>query len=395
MNKIKIFLVAAALLLSGQTFAQTTKATIQGEISISTANGLLGGTILNNIVLSYVDWTTCSGTGGIVYWNAGIPTCLNAGTNGYTLTMVSGIPQWTLPASQSANTVYAGPSSGSPAIPSFRALVGSDLPNPSASTLGGVQSAAAVSHQWINSISTSGVPQLSQPAFTDISGTLGLSTGGTGATSAANAIINLMPTPSRAGDIAYWNGTNWVTLPGNNSGSQYLNENASGVPSWAASSTAGVSSLNALTGAVTVTAGAGITVTTSSNIAVAVKDGYTSNTTCTITDQSGASLSITTNYCTYSTTNNTVTVIASISYPSTASGANALISLPVAVPNHGTFCSGVPFNVGGGVLALGAATCAITNTSTAGFYSLANGNRTANSTLSAGTFTFSLTYPAT
>jgi hypothetical protein len=47
------------------------------------------------------------------------------------------------------------------------------------------------------------------------------------------------------------------------------------------------------------------------------------------------------------------------------------------------------------VLALGAATCAITNTSTAGFYSLANGNRTANSTLSAGTFTFSLTYPAT
>ena len=96
MNKIKIFLVAAELLLSGQTFAQTTKATIQGEISSSTANGLLGGTILNNIVLSYVDWTTCSGTGGIVYWNAGTPTCLNAGTNGYTLTMVSGIPQWTL-----------------------------------------------------------------------------------------------------------------------------------------------------------------------------------------------------------------------------------------------------------------------------------------------------------
>jgi hypothetical protein len=43
------------------------------------------------------------------------------------------------------------------------------LPNPTASTLGGVQSAAAVSHNWINSISTSGVPVLSQPAAADLS----------------------------------------------------------------------------------------------------------------------------------------------------------------------------------------------------------------------------------
>jgi hypothetical protein len=46
------------------------------------------------------------------------------------------------------------------------------LPNPSAATLGGIQSAVAVSHQWINSISTSGVPALSQPAFADISGSV-------------------------------------------------------------------------------------------------------------------------------------------------------------------------------------------------------------------------------
>jgi hypothetical protein len=48
--------------------------------------------------------------------------------------------------------------------------VGMTLPPPSASTLGGIQSAAAVSHQWVNSISTLGVPALSQPAFADISG---------------------------------------------------------------------------------------------------------------------------------------------------------------------------------------------------------------------------------
>ena len=190
MKKIKIFLVVAAFLLSGQSFAQTTKSIIQGEISLSTANGLLGGTILNNIVLSYVDWATCSGTGGIVYWNAGTPTCLNAGTNGYTLTMISGVPQWTSPSPQSANTVYAGPSSGASSAPAFRALVGADLPNPSSSTLGGVQSVASVSHQWINSISTSGVPQLSQPAFTDISGTLAISAGGTNCTSASGTCVD-------------------------------------------------------------------------------------------------------------------------------------------------------------------------------------------------------------
>lgn len=62
-------------------------------------------------------------------------------------------------------------------------LAAGRLPNPSSSSLGGVQSAAAVSHQWINSISTSGVPALSQPAFTDISGTAQVGQGGTGVTS--------------------------------------------------------------------------------------------------------------------------------------------------------------------------------------------------------------------
>jgi hypothetical protein len=44
------------------------------------------------------------------------------------------------------------------------------LPTPTASTLGGVESLAQTAHQWINSISTSGVPAASQPAFSDISG---------------------------------------------------------------------------------------------------------------------------------------------------------------------------------------------------------------------------------
>jgi hypothetical protein len=74
-------------------------------------------------------------------------------------------------ANQNANLVFAGPASGVAATPTFRALSGADLPAPSASTLGGTESFAAVAHEWINAISTSGVPSAIQPAFADLSGT--------------------------------------------------------------------------------------------------------------------------------------------------------------------------------------------------------------------------------
>ncbi len=61
-----------------------------------------------------------------------------------------------------ATSVPAGGVSGT--------LLASNLPNPTSSNLGGVQSLAPTAHQWINAISTSGVPASSQPAFTDISG---------------------------------------------------------------------------------------------------------------------------------------------------------------------------------------------------------------------------------
>jgi hypothetical protein len=73
---------------------------------------------------------------------------------------------------QSANTVYAGPATGASAQPAFRALVGADLPTPGASSLGGVQSKTCSTSNWFNTLSTGGVLGCSQPAFTDITGTL-------------------------------------------------------------------------------------------------------------------------------------------------------------------------------------------------------------------------------
>jgi hypothetical protein len=110
--------------------------------------------------------------------------------------------------------------------PAFTDVSGSvaatQLPNPSATTLGGVESAAAVSHQWIASISTAGVPALSQPSAAD------LSDGNTGTGAVAHATSPAIATPTvtggtedvemlRAGDL-YNSGsvtvTNSVTTSG-------------------------------------------------------------------------------------------------------------------------------------------------------------------------------------
>lgn len=54
-----------------------------------------------------------------------------------------------------------------------RVLVGADLPNPSASSLGGTQSIAPVAHKFLTSISAFGVPAAAQPATTDLSDVVG------------------------------------------------------------------------------------------------------------------------------------------------------------------------------------------------------------------------------
>ena len=66
-----------------------------------------------------------------------------------------------------------------------------------------------------------------------VTGTLGYANGGCNATTQAACRTNVFPSTTRAGDIAYWNGTAWTTLAGNNSGTVVFSESSSGVPSWA------------------------------------------------------------------------------------------------------------------------------------------------------------------
>lgn len=81
------------------------------------------------------------------------------------------------------NKFYTQTGSGAASVaPGWNTITGADLPNPSSSTLGGVKSLAATTHQWINTISTAGAPSSTQPAFTDISGVCTIAQGCSGVT---------------------------------------------------------------------------------------------------------------------------------------------------------------------------------------------------------------------
>lgn len=170
--------------------------------------------------------TTVTGTAGgtVTSFSATVPTGFTQSVATATTT-----PALTIGLSnESANTVWAGPSSGAAAAPGFRSLVGSDLPFPSASSLGGIESFAPVSHQWVNSISGLGVPSASQPAFSDISGTLAAAqntsaaagsgtfsgpASGTGGTD--SEIVTVPFTPTRSGNVTIsWSGSMWNTGAG-------------------------------------------------------------------------------------------------------------------------------------------------------------------------------------
>lgn len=77
------------------------------------------------------------------------------------------------PANQFVNSPATAIASAGCAQPSFTNINGTvapnQLPSPTSTTLGGIESFAAVSHQWINQISTAGIPSATQPSLSDLS----------------------------------------------------------------------------------------------------------------------------------------------------------------------------------------------------------------------------------
>lgn len=122
----------------------------------SSANARLGvGTNGQCITSNGTDplWGACGGGSG---------TVTSVGLSLPSIFSVSGSPvttSGTLTATfstESNNVVFAGPSSGGAGLPTFRALIGADLPTPASTSLGGIKSLACGTGQFVNSISTAG-----------------------------------------------------------------------------------------------------------------------------------------------------------------------------------------------------------------------------------------------
>ena len=108
----------------------------------------------------------------------------------------------------------------------FGALAGQNsvlpaqLPNPSTAALGGVHASAAVANQWVNSISTTGAPQLSQPAFSNLLGTVAVAQLPVFAGSGTGHAAGIVPDPgATAGTSRYLREDgSWFAPPGGGGG---------------------------------------------------------------------------------------------------------------------------------------------------------------------------------
>ena len=266
----------------------TLRGATSGSVAISVPAAAGTGTVfqLPNTNGSLNQVLITDGSGNTSWASAGSATVSSVGLSMPGIFTVSGSPvtsSGTLTASlntQNANLVWAGPSTGPASAPTFRSLVGGDLPNPSASTLGGIESYVAVTHQWINTISTSGVPSSAQPAFSDISGqatlaqlpsigshTILSNVSGGSTTPLANSPSAVLDTiAATQGDVLYRNATQWVALAPGTSGQVLTTAGAAANPTWSATNPAVVATIAALKA-----------LTTPANNTVLYVQGYTSS----------------------------------------------------------------------------------------------------------------------
>lgn len=204
--------ITAVLAASGVTAATYGDATHVGQFSVDSKGRI---TTAANVTIS------ASGTGSVLSFGSGDLSPLF--TTGVTSPTVNPSLTFTL-TNATANRVFAGPTTGSPAAPTYRALVAADLPN-TAVTGGSYGSATSSPSFTVDAAGrlTAAANVTIAPPFSAVTGTAATTQGGTGLTGFAQ------------GDLVYASALNTLaTLAKNTSSTRYLsNTGTSNGPAWA------------------------------------------------------------------------------------------------------------------------------------------------------------------
>jgi hypothetical protein len=169
--------------------------------------GVIGGSVPNQGLFTLLSASgVVSGAGFINYFATPPPLGITTPNTIKATTITA--QSLTLSAAQSQNSFYGAPA-GSGGAPSFRLLVGADLPLPTLSSLGGIEAIAPVTHQFVAYIDTAGNAHLTQPTAADVSGLGALATLSVGAgltSSLGNLAANVVSVFGRMGAVTLTSG---------------------------------------------------------------------------------------------------------------------------------------------------------------------------------------------
>lgn len=222
------------------------------DLSSTVANGTTTPVITLNVptasasnrgVLSSADWTTFNNKGnGTVTSVTGTSPVNSSGGATPAISLASGYGDTLNPyASKTANYVLASPD-GSSGVPTFRAIVASDIPTLNQNTTGTAANITATSNSTLTTLSALSLPysQLSGTVPTwnqnttgtasNVTGTVAIANGGSGTTTAQGA-MNAFAGAVTSGSYLRGNGTNVVMSTIQVADVPTLNQNTTGTAS--------------------------------------------------------------------------------------------------------------------------------------------------------------------